>query len=108
VSDGAWIAIGCGVVAVAASYVWSAWKYDRAAKTYEAQTREAQRQLDESGDQQRQYRALMEQTVEQNRHYREMMEQTAEQQKRAATLMDRQEALVPAVEELVRRLESRL
>ena len=107
-SDGAWIAISCGVVAAAASFVWSAWKYDRAAKTYEEQMRAAQRQLDESGHQQRQSREMMEQTAEQNRQYRKMMEQTAEQQKRAAALLDRQESLVTAVEELVRRLESRL
>lgn len=93
-SDGAWLAVGCGAAAMVASFVWSAWKYDRAVQTYAAQTRAAQRQLDEAAEQQRQSR--------------ELMEQSAAQQRRAAALLDRQEALVIAVEDLVRRLESRL
>ena len=82
-----YFAIGGGVVACAAIFVWSAWRFDRAEK------RQAEN-LRESGDQQRKYR--------------ELLEQSAEQQKRSEVLIDREEALVTAVEQLVRRLESRL
>jgi hypothetical protein len=81
---------GCFIVA---STVWSNWKYDRNTKTYAEQMRAAQRQLDQSAEDQRQSR--------------ELMAESAEQQRRAATPLEREEALVTAIEGLVRRLESR-
>lgn len=93
-SDGFWVAVGCGVAVAAASIVWSAWTYDRATRIHAQQAGVAQAQLEQSAEQQRVAQVKL--------------EQSAEQQRRSAALLDRQEALLAAVEALVRRVESRL